>query len=71
MNSETQTLQAEYTSLLSAGDVDTLVERCYTSDARLHSFRFRASGSGKRLQPFWHVLAASGANWAAGNPASG
>ena len=45
MKSETQALQAVYTSLLSTGDVNALVKRCYTSDARLHSFRFQASGS--------------------------
>ncbi|GAA4412225.1 hypothetical protein GCM10023187_39000 [Nibrella viscosa] len=36
--------QAKQISFLVKGDVDGLVDACYTDDARLHSFQFRAQG---------------------------
>ena len=39
-----EALQAKHLAFLTSGDLDGLLAECYTADARLHAFRFRADG---------------------------
>lgn len=42
--SEAMTLQATQLAFLQRGDIDGMVRACYTDDARMHGFTFRAQG---------------------------
>ncbi|GAB2558203.1 nuclear transport factor 2 family protein [Spirosoma aerophilum] len=42
--SEAMTLQATQLAFLQRGDIDGMVKACYTDDARMHGFTFRAQG---------------------------
>jgi hypothetical protein len=41
---ESEALQATQVAFLQKGDIDGMVEACYTADARMHGFTFRAEG---------------------------
>ncbi|QHV95971.1 nuclear transport factor 2 family protein [Spirosoma endbachense] len=42
--SEAEALQATQVAFLQKGDIDGMVKACYTDDARMHGFTFRAQG---------------------------